>query len=143
MVGARLRKKIEVVLCKARDSFLSTMTSFTDSALSSPFFSISFSVSTVSFSFSMLGDLDFSLALGDFSGVLDLDLDFDLRRDFDSSSSSELEEDELDDEELDEEPGGATNNKTVIYNTRIVRTLNSMLFILIIKINIKNLKNLK
>lgn len=90
------------------------MTSFTDSAFSSPFFSISFSVSTTSFSFSTLGDLDFSLVLGDFSGVLDLDLDFDLRLDLDSPSSSELEEDELDDEELDDDPGGAAKNKVVI-----------------------------
>lgn len=57
----------------------------------------------------MLGDLDFSLLLGDLSGVLDLDLD--LRRDFDSSSSSELDEDELDEEELDEDPGGAAREK--------------------------------
>lgn len=79
----------------------------------------------------MLGDLDFSLVLGDFSGVLDLDLDFDLRRDLDSSSSSELEEDELDDEELDDEPGGAVKNEIVICYTRyIARTENHMLFVL-------------
>lgn len=109
IVGARFLKKIEVVLCKARDSFFSTITSLTDPALSSPFFSLSFSLSTISTTFSTLGDFDFSMRFGDFSGVLDFDLD--LRRVLNSPSSSELEDDELDDEELDEEPGGAIKIK--------------------------------
>lgn len=112
MVGAKFLKNMEVVLCKARHSFFSTMTSLTDSAFSSPLFSFSLSFWMLfSTTFSTLGDLDlgFSWGLGDFSGVLDLDFDF--RRLVTSASSSELDDEELEVDELDEDPGGAVNNK--------------------------------
>lgn len=108
MVGAKFLKNMEVVLCRARLSFFSITTSLTDSAFSSPLFSLSLSFSVLFVTiFSTLGDLDlaFSCCLGDLSGVLDLDFDF--RRVVDSPSSSELDDDELDEEELDEDPGGA------------------------------------
>lgn len=109
IVGAKFLKNMEVVLCKARVSFFSTTTSQTDSAFSSPLFSLSLSFSSISFSttFSTLGDLDFSLSLGDLSGVLDLDFDLDLRRAVSSPSSSELDDEELEEDELEDEPGGA------------------------------------
>lgn len=102
IVGAKFLKNIEVVLCSARDSFFSTTTSFAWSTLS-----LLVSLSLFSSVFSTLGDLDRSFSFGDLSGVFDLDLDLDLRRDVESPSSSELDDEELDDDELDEEPGGA------------------------------------
>lgn len=114
MVGAKFLKNMEVVLCKARHCFFSITTSLTDSAFSSPLLSFSLSLvfSTV---FSTLGDLDFSLFLGDLSGGGVLDLDLDLRRLFTSPSSSELDEEELEDDELDDDPGGAVKFIFVIY----------------------------
>jgi hypothetical protein len=96
---------MDVVLWSARVSFFSTTTSVTDSGLSSEGFSFSLSLSTISTTFSTLGDLDLSAFFGDFSGVFDFD--FDLRRVVASPSSSELDDEDDDDEELDDDPGGA------------------------------------
>ena len=108
-MGAKFLRKIEVVLCRARDSFFSTTTSLdcSDLSLLSSFSLLS---STVSLS---TGDLDRSFFLGDLSGVFDFDFDLDLCRFSVSPSSSELDDDELDDEELDDEPGGAVNYKMI------------------------------
>lgn len=110
IVGAKFLKKIDVVLCNARVRFFSSTisTSLTESAFSSPL--LFFSLFSKGLSFTALGDLELSFLCGDLSGVLDLDLDLDLRRLVDSPSSSELDEDELDDEELDDEPGGAVRD---------------------------------